>query len=165
MLDVSRAKSALLVSMDEGNKNYQSRTCSNELQFTKEMMGRELQFAKEMVRRGLQFAKEMAQLFTDQLNESNPIMTELSDATTQEGMARAALLEGATIFSISSDDDTNHMRTAADAANMELWESHLKDAQDAKAMGHEKLLLCSSKYKHLMKQLREQHEADLKHEV
>jgi len=162
MLDVSRARSALLASTDDGDKNQQSLTC-DELQFAKEMVRRELQFAKEMVRKGLQFAKEMSQLFTNQLNESNSIMTEISNAMTQEGIALAALLES-TNFSMTSDDEADHMTTTAalSAAKIKMWESHLKDAQDAKAMGHEKLMLCSSKYKNLMKELREQHEADLK---
>eukprot|EP00978_Attheya_sp_CCMP212_P026289 scaffold86165_cov45-Attheya_sp.AAC.1 len=161
MLDVSRDRSPFLVPTDDGDKSQQSRTC-DELQCAKEMVRRELHFAKEMVRRGLQFAKEMSQLFTDQLNESNPIMTEISNAMTQEGIALAALLESST-FPMSSDDATDHTTTAAlSAAKIKMWESHLKDAQDAKAMGHEKLLLCSSKYKNLMTELREQHEADLK---
>mmetsp|Transcript_10558 Transcript_10558/g.19234 ORF Transcript_10558/g.19234 Transcript_10558/m.19234 type:complete len:789 (-) Transcript_10558:209-2575(-) len=142
MLDVSRARSLLVVSStDDGDKNQQSRT-----------------------RRELQFAKEMVQLFTNQLNESNPILTELSDAMTQEGVARAALLEITTTV-MTSDDDTDYMTTAA-AARRQMWESHLKNAQDAKAMGHEKLMLCSSKYKNLMKELREQHDDDnMKHEA
>eukprot|EP00978_Attheya_sp_CCMP212_P013562 scaffold34042_cov53-Attheya_sp.AAC.2 len=144
MLDVSRARSLLLVSStDDGDKNQQSRT-----------------------RRELQFAKEMVQLFTDQLNESNPILTELSDAMTQEGVARAALLLEITTSAMTSDDDSDYMTTAAAAARRQMWESHLKDAQDAKAMGHEKLMLCSSKYKTLMKELREQHDDDnMKHKA
>lgn len=83
------------------------------------------------------YAQAMVDCFTDQLNESNPILTEISDAMTEEGHCRDKL-ESAT--------------TKEDAM---VWKAKMDDAATAKQVGNEKLMECSTKYKNLMKAIRE----------
>jgi len=83
------------------------------------------------------YAQSMVDCFTDQLNESNPILTAISDAMTEEGHCR---------------DKMESACTEEDAA---LWHSRMEKAAAAKQVGNEKLMECSSKYKNLMKATRE----------
>jgi len=85
-------------------------------------------------------AEEMVQIFTEQLNESNPILTTISDAMTKEGEAKEkmaiALAEG-----LLSD--------------AKIWEDKMKKAAAKKVAGNESLMECSKKYMNKMKYLRE----------
>lgn len=72
------------------------------------------------------FAKRCVEVFTDQLDESNPILTKISDAMTAEGVA----LE------------------MKDSAEADRWKAE-------KARGNEELQVTSTKYKKLMQQMRE----------
>lgn len=82
------------------------------------------------------YAQAMVDCFTDQLNESNPILTEISDAMTEEGHCRDRM-ESAT-----TEDEV-------------LWRAKMEEAAVAKQAGNDKLMACSSKYKDLMKAIRE----------
>jgi len=82
------------------------------------------------------YAQAMVDCFTDQLNESNPILTEISDAMTEEGHCRDRM-ESAT-----TEDEV-------------LWRAKMEEAAVAKQSGNDKLMACSSKYKDLMKAIRE----------
>merc|ERR1712127_180356 len=87
----------------------------------------------------LLLAQKRVDTFTDQLNESNPILTEIADAMTSEGNAierqRQATLRG---------DDK-----AAGEYNKDVLE-----ARALKIASNEKLMSCSAKYNDLMKSLR-----------
>ena len=82
------------------------------------------------------FAQAMVDCFTDQLNESNPILTEISDAMTRERHCHDMLLE------------TKH------AATTEFWREQLELCSQAKLNGNQKLMDCSNKYKDRMISLR-----------
>eukprot|EP00520_Triparma_pacifica_P009405 CAMPEP_0118644104 /NCGR_PEP_ID=MMETSP0785-20121206/6754_1 /TAXON_ID=91992 /ORGANISM="Bolidomonas pacifica, Strain CCMP 1866" /LENGTH=719 /DNA_ID=CAMNT_0006535827 /DNA_START=353 /DNA_END=2512 /DNA_ORIENTATION=- len=83
-------------------------------------------------------AMNKVQAFTDQLNEANPILTDISDAMTAEGSYTEELAK-------ASDDDEK-IRLKA-----------LIDAEAAKKkMGNERLMVCSKKYMAIMKKLREE---------
>ena len=87
------------------------------------------------------FFQRQVNIFTDQLNESNPILTEISDAMTREGNAR----ERYDSFMAKGDKEKAH-------------ECKLQMAQEGrvKAAANEKLMECNLKYQKLMKDLREQ---------
>jgi hypothetical protein len=82
-------------------------------------------------------AQAMVDCFTDQLNESNPILTEISDAMTRERHCHDMLLE------------------TKDAASRDLWREQLELCSQAKLDGNQKLMDCSNKYKNRMIALRE----------
>lgn len=84
-------------------------------------------------------AQRKVDIFTDQLNEANPILTEISDAMTEEGFALTALQEA-----LARGD----LETAAE------FEAKRKLAGVTKIASNEKLMACSSKYNSLMKSLR-----------
>ena len=83
------------------------------------------------------YAQAMVDCFTDQLNESNPILTAISDAMTEEGHCR------------------DKMESASTEEDAQLWRERMEEAAAAKQAGNEKLMECSSKYKNLMKAIRE----------
>lgn len=83
------------------------------------------------------YAQAMVDCFTDQLNESNPILTEISDAMTEEGHCR------------------DKMEIAVSEEDVQFWKAKMEEAAVAKQVGNEKLMECSSKYKELMKAIRE----------
>lgn len=85
------------------------------------------------------FAQQRVDAFTDQLNESNPILTEISDAMTAEGIA------------------LENMQKALMDGNVKLAEEFkaaLVSAEATKMKSNEKLMACSSKYNQRMKELR-----------
>jgi hypothetical protein len=79
----------------------------------------------------------MVDCFTDQLNESNPILTEISYAMTEEGHCR------------------DKMESALTVEEANVWEEKMETAAAAKQAGNEKLMACSFKYKNRMKEIRE----------
>mmetsp|Transcript_29862 Transcript_29862/g.66159 ORF Transcript_29862/g.66159 Transcript_29862/m.66159 type:complete len:718 (+) Transcript_29862:75-2228(+) len=86
------------------------------------------------------FAQGMVGTFTDQLNESNPILTAISDAMTVEGSLKTQLNRAMA----ENDDDT-----------VCILRNKLEKASEAKRVGNSKLMECSKKYKERMKALRE----------
>jgi hypothetical protein len=88
------------------------------------------------------FAQSKVDLFTKQLNESNPLLTEISDAMTREGIARDKM---AASCQEEKKDDADFWRLAIDKESL------------AKARANEKLMECNLKYQRLMKELRESH--------
>lgn len=87
------------------------------------------------------FAQRKVDLFTQQLNESNPLLTEISDAMTREGIARDKI---SVAFSEEEKKDDN-----------EKWKLKMEKESLAKARANEKLMECNLKYQRLMKELRE----------
>lgn len=79
-------------------------------------------------------AQAMVTCLTDQLNESNPILTDISDAMTREGFCRE-------IVGSSTDE-------------VEYWAKQMEDASRAKLEGNKKLMNCSTKYKDIMASIR-----------
>jgi hypothetical protein len=105
------------------------------IEVSKAMM--EVKSAKSEEQRA--YAQEMVDCFTNQLNESNPILTAISDAMTDEGACR------------------ERIEAAGDEEDVErkVWEVKLRQASEAKAAANQQLLECSTKYKLLMRSIRE----------
>ena len=87
----------------------------------------------------LDLAKRKVDAFTDQLSESNPILTEIADAMTEEGESLKAMQNA-----LSKGDE--------DAAKS--FQVQMEQACAKKVSSNEKLMACSSKYNDLMKDLR-----------
>ena len=95
---------------------------------------------------GYVFAQRKVQLFTEQLNESNPLLTAISDAMTKEGIARDKI---ATSCQEEKKDDTVG----------EKWRLEMEKQALAKARANANLMECNLKYQQMMKQLRELRES------
>jgi len=93
-------------------------------------------------------ARAKVDLFTAQLDESNPILTEISDAMTLEGDIKMQLERAKNSF--SSKDDVGN-----DEVVIRALEIRLAEASRIKADGNQKLMECSTKYKDRMRKLRE----------
>jgi len=85
------------------------------------------------------FAQQKVELFTKQLNESNPLLTKISDAMTKEGMARDKIA--------ALEDHEEGMK----------WRTIMESESLAKAHANQELMECNAKYQKLMKELRESH--------
>ena len=90
-----------------------------------------------------EFAKRKVQLFTDQLNESNPLLTEISDAMTKEGLARDNITLS---YKEGRNDDAK------------AWERVAEKEAAAKSRANDLLMECNVKYQRLMRELRESQE-------
>lgn len=90
------------------------------------------------------FAQQKVDFFTNQLNESNPILTDISNAMTEEGDCK--------------EKWTNYARLG-DEDGAARWKERMEKASRKKAEGNVRLLSVSSKYMNLMKSLREQYTA------
>jgi hypothetical protein len=86
-------------------------------------------------------AQKKVACFTDQLNESNPILTQISDAMTDEGICLSNLKAAEAI------GDTN---------SASLWKDKKTIAEKQKIEGNQKLMECSHRYEQLMRQIREE---------
>jgi 4-hydroxyphenylpyruvate dioxygenase-like putative hemolysin len=93
---------------------------------------------------GEKYAQAMVDYFTSQLNESNPILTEISDAMTLEGHCKEQLL-----LELAKQNDDR------DPSQVQHWKSKMDEAAARKQRGNEKLMECSARYNALMKSLRE----------
>jgi hypothetical protein len=91
---------------------------------------------------GYAFAQGKVDLFTQQLNESNPLLTEISDAMTREGVARDK------IAALSGQEEKKD-------DGVDKWKLAMEKESLAKARANEKLMECNLKYQMLMKDLRE----------
>jgi hypothetical protein len=92
------------------------------------------------------YAQSMVDCFTDQLTESNPVLTKLSDAMTDEGhykekleatMARAADANG----SLSKETS--------------MWKTKMAEAAERKRQGNLSLMACSARYNQRMAAIRQ----------
>jgi hypothetical protein len=86
------------------------------------------------------YAQSMVDCFTMQLNESNPILTYISDAMTDEGYYKSQM-------TLSLQE--NNVSAAGE------WEIKMNQAAERKSIGNAKLMECSSRYKNEMKAIRE----------
>jgi nucleoid-associated protein YejK len=86
------------------------------------------------------YAQTMVDYFTDQMNEANPILTEISEAMTEEGECAEKL---------------SNMATSTNNIDWNTWESRMKAAAARKNAGNMRLMECSSRYNEMMKCLRE----------
>lgn len=90
------------------------------------------------------YAEKRVECFTEQLHDSNPILTQISDAMTEEGECQAemeaAILRG-------------------DQGESELWRKRMKEASLKKEHGNEMLMKCSARYAKRMKSIREEAES------
>jgi len=89
------------------------------------------------------YGQAMVDGFTDQLNESNPILTEIADAMTEEGYCKERML------SCLAREETK------EAA---LWKDKMELSAARKQNGNKKLMECSARYNVLMKSIRETRE-------
>ncbi|GFH51726.1 hypothetical protein CTEN210_08202 [Chaetoceros tenuissimus] len=85
------------------------------------------------------FAQKKVDLFTNQLHESNPILTAISDAMTKEGDALLKLNDA-----VSKSDDES----------AKSYREMIADAEKEKHENNEKLMALNAKYNDLMKSLR-----------
>lgn len=92
------------------------------------------------------YAQAMVDCFTCQLNESNPILTEISDAMTEEGHYRDKMM----LISAEGKSD-----------EADVWRLKMEAASRAKQIGNDKLMECSTKYKDLMRAIRERRSLQL----
>lgn len=85
-------------------------------------------------------AEQRVACLTNQLMESNPILTEISNAMTDEGTyqekMQIALLQGDTLAA-------------------KEWDEKRKLAQACKLRGNQKLMACSAKYQMQMRQIQD----------
>ena len=98
---------------------------------------------------GYNYARRKVDLFTEQLNESNPLLTEISDAMTREGAARErikAYREGRRGGEEEEEKKEDGIERWCLVAERELL---------AKSRANERLMQCNLKYQRLMKELRE----------
>ena len=95
---------------------------------------------------GHALAQKAVEIFTDQLNESNPILTDIANAMYAEGLAQKEL------------DDYYKEDERHETILMQLGNA-VSDAAKAKQGGNERLMECSTKYKILMRELRQQNAA------
>jgi hypothetical protein len=94
----------------------------------------------------LAFAQEKVNCFTEQLNESNPILTDIASAMTEEGECTEIM---------------NHASRTGDEVEKAKWKERMESASQKKAEGNFRLLAVSSKYMNLMKNLREEYIASI----
>ncbi|KAK1734515.1 4-hydroxyphenylpyruvate dioxygenase [Skeletonema marinoi] len=90
-----------------------------------------------------EFAKRKVQLFIDQLNESNPLLTEISEAMTKEGAAR---------------DNITLSYKEGRIEDAKVWEEVTEKEASAKSLANDLLMECNMKYQRLMRELRESQE-------
>ena len=91
--------------------------------------------------KGLLASQRRVSTFTNQLNESNPILTQISDAMTREGHCLTQMKAA-------------EMRGDADA--VDFWSKEKALAEQQKADGNQRLMECSHRYDQLMRAIREE---------
>ena len=94
---------------------------------------------------GESYGQTMVDYFTSQLSESNPILTEISDAMTLEGLCKEQV----------------QLLAQSDPAQALEWKRKMDEAAAQKQRGNERLMECSARYNTLMKNLRESRNAKL----
>lgn len=86
------------------------------------------------------YAQQMVDYFTEQLTESNPILTDISEAMTEEGHCQDKMV--ACIAKKQLEE-------------AEKWKTKMLMAAEEKREGNARLMECSARYNSLMKSLRE----------
>jgi hypothetical protein len=94
---------------------------------------------------GYAYAQRKVDIFTEQLNESNPLLTEISDAMTKEGAARERIAAHCLRNGEEEEEEDG----------VEKWKAAMERESLAKSRANEKLMECNLKYQNLMKELRE----------
>jgi len=92
----------------------------------------------------LNYAEQRVECFTNQLNDSNPILTEISDAMTEEGECKAEM-EAASL--------------RGDEKGAREWNKRVGIARKRKEEGNAKLMACSARWKEVMRSIREASES------
>ena len=87
-----------------------------------------------------QYSQTMVEYFTAQLNEANPILTEISEAMTEEGRCKEMV---------------NSLEAREQIEESELWRRKMEAAAERKSVGNSRLMECSARYNNLMKKIRE----------
>jgi hypothetical protein len=85
-------------------------------------------------------AQKKVDCFTSQLNDSNPILTQISDAMTTEGFCKEQMESGL---------------SRGDAEAAASWKTKMEEANESKGDGNRKLMECSARYQEMMRKLRE----------
>ena len=85
-------------------------------------------------------AQRRVDCFTNQLNESNPILTEISNAMTEEGVYK---------------DKYEAATEVGDDEAALSWKKNMEVARKTKEEWNQKLMDCSARYEQLMRSIRE----------
>jgi peptidoglycan hydrolase CwlO-like protein len=95
------------------------------------------------------YSEKRVECFTAQLNESNPILTEISNAMTEEGMCQEQLKSARACVARTDD--------AGGSAEEEVtqWTARMEAAKQRKLEGNRKLMECSARYEKRMRSIRE----------
>jgi hypothetical protein len=88
------------------------------------------------------YAQKRIDCFTRQLNDSNPILTEISDAMTKEGVYKQQM-------------ELAESHGDSEAAAAASWKKKMEAAGKRKQAGNAKLMECSARFETLMRSLRE----------
>jgi len=90
------------------------------------------------------YAQQMVDYFTEQLTESNPILTDISEAMTDEGQCQDKM-----ISCIANKE----------IEEAEKWKAKVLMAAEKKREGNARLMECSARYNSLMKSIREERDS------
>jgi hypothetical protein len=95
------------------------------------------------------YSQKRVDCFTAQLNESNPILTEISNAMTEEGLCQDQLKLARACVARMDDTDGSAEEGVA------RWTTRMEAAKQRKLEGNRKLMECSARYEKLMRSIRE----------
>jgi hypothetical protein len=87
-----------------------------------------------------QYAQNRVDCFTSQLSDSNPILTEISEAMTLEGHCNEKM---------ELAEERN------DTESLNMWKTNKEAAGERKAAGNVRLMACSTRYETMMRSIRE----------
>lgn len=85
-------------------------------------------------------ATRQVECLTNQLNDSNPIMTEIAEAMTEEGACK---------------EEMNSATQLGDNAAFAAWKDKMELASQRKQAANANLKACNSRYEGLMRSIRE----------
>lgn len=95
------------------------------------------------------YSQKRVDCFTAQLNESNPILTEISNAMTEEGLCQEQLKLVRACVAKTDDADSSAEEAVAQ------WTARMEAAKQRKLEGNRTLMECSARYEKLMRSIRE----------
>jgi hypothetical protein len=87
-----------------------------------------------------EYAQNRVDCFASQLSDSNPILTEISDAMTLEGYCNEQM---------ELAEERN------DTESVDMWKTKKEAAGERKSAGNDRLMECSARYKTTMRSIRE----------
>lgn len=90
---------------------------------------------------GQDHAQQKVDCFANQLMDSNPILTQISDAMTMEGYCK---------------EQMEMERAKGDNKASNGWKLKMEEAATKKAEGNKQLMDCSARYQTMMRNLREE---------